>query len=125
MRRSRIDIVIEILEVAKHGVNKTTIVYRSNLNFTLADKYLELLEKQGLLENRSEKFITSDKGKDFLSKAKDLTLQLEEPLQKQKEMYPKLEVPQQKVNELSSHQELSMQKTKQTRLYLEVPIPVL
>ncbi len=124
MRRSRIDIVIEILEVAKHGVNKTTIVYKSNLNFTLAEKYLELLEKQGLLENISEKFITSDKGKDFLLKAKDLTLQLEEPMQKQKEMPSKLEVPRQKANEFSLYQEQSMQKLKQTRLCLEVPIPV-
>lgn len=79
MRRSRIDIIIEILEVAKAGVNKTSIVYRTNLNFTLAEKYLELLEMQGLMENKSEKYITTGKGKIFLEKAKDLTLQLEAP----------------------------------------------
>ena len=79
MRRSRLDIVIEILEVAKAGVNKTSIVYRTNLNFTLAEKYLELLGIQGLVENRSEKYFTTDKGRSFLEKAKDLTLQLEAP----------------------------------------------
>jgi len=79
MRRSRFDIIIEILEVAKAGVNKTSIVYRTNLNFTLAEKYLELLEMQGLMENKSEKYITTGKGKIFLEKAKDLTLQLEAP----------------------------------------------
>jgi predicted transcriptional regulator len=79
MRRSRLDIVIEILEIAKAGVNKTSIVYRANLNFTLAEKYLELLGMQGLVENKSEKYITTDKGRLFLEKAKDLTLQLEAP----------------------------------------------
>ncbi|CAG1005050.1 hypothetical protein METP3_03679 [Methanosarcinales archaeon] len=94
MRRSRIDIVVKILDVAKNGVNKTAIVYRSNINFTLAGKYLNLLEKQELLENKSDKYITTDKGKVFLQKAKELTLQLEAPIQEAKEMIPWLEVPQ-------------------------------
>ncbi len=79
MRRSRIDIIIEVLEVAKSGVNKTSIVYRTNINFRLAEKYLELLEKQGLLVNKFEKYFTSDEGKVFLQKAKEITLQLETP----------------------------------------------
>jgi len=94
MRRSRIDIVVKILDVAKNGVNKTAIVYRSNINFTLAGKYLNLLEKQELLENKSDKYTTTDKGKVFLQKAKELTLQLEAPIQEAKEMIPWLEVPQ-------------------------------
>lgn len=94
MRRSRIDIVVRILDVAKNGVNKTAIVYRSNINFTLAGKYLNLLEKQELLENKSDKYITTDKGKVFLQKAKELTLQLEAPVQETKKMIPWLEVPQ-------------------------------
>ena len=80
MRRSRIDIVVNILDVAKNGVNKTAIVYKSNINFTLADKYLELLEKQGLIVNNSDKYITTDKGKIFMQKAKEITLQLEAPI---------------------------------------------
>jgi len=76
MRRSRIDIIIDILEVAKMGVNKTSVVYRSNLNFKLAEKYLELLQKQGFVENRVNKYITTDKGKIFLQKAKEITLQI-------------------------------------------------
>jgi len=79
MRRSRFDIIIEILDVAKAGVNKTSIVYKTNLNFMLAEKYLELLGMQGLVENRAEKYFTTDKGRLFLEKAKDLTLQLEAP----------------------------------------------
>jgi len=76
MRRSRIDIIIDVLEVAKMGVNKTSVVYRTNLNFKLADKYLELLQTQGLVENRVNKYITTDKGKIFLEKAKEITQQL-------------------------------------------------
>jgi len=76
MRRSRIDIIIDILEVAKMGVNKTSVVYRSNLNFKLAEKYLELLQKHGFVENRVNKYITTDKGKIFLQKAKEITLQI-------------------------------------------------
>ena len=91
MRRSRIDIVVDILGVTKNGVNKTAIVYRTNINFTLAEKYIELLEKQGFLENNSEKYITTDKGKIFLQKAKEITLQLEEPIQNAKEIIPQRE----------------------------------
>jgi predicted transcriptional regulator len=80
MRRTRIDIIIEILEVAKAGVNKTSLVYRTNLNFRLAEKYIELMEKQGFLEEMSAKYITTDEGRVFLMKAKEITLQLESPM---------------------------------------------
>ena len=74
MRRGRIDIIIDVLDVAKMGVNKTSIVYRTNLNFTLADKYLDILQKYGLVENRSDKYVTTEKGKIFLEKAKEIAL---------------------------------------------------
>ncbi len=60
-------------------VNKTGIVYRTNLNFRLAERYLDLLQKHGLVENRLDKYITTDKGKIFLAKAKEIALNLEEP----------------------------------------------
>ncbi len=74
MRRSRMDIFIDVLDVARMGVNKTSVVYRTNLNFRLAEKYLDLLQKHNLVENRSDKYITTDKGKIFLEKAKEVTL---------------------------------------------------
>lgn len=80
MRRTRIDIIIEILEVAKPGVNKTGLVYRTNLNFRLAEKYIELMEKRGFLENISEKYVTTCEGRVFLTKAKEITLQLVSPM---------------------------------------------
>ncbi len=74
MRRSRMDIIIDVLDVARMGVNKTSVVYRTNLNFRLAEKYLDLLQKHNLVENRSDKYITTDKGKIFLEKAREVTL---------------------------------------------------
>lgn len=74
MRRSRIDIIIDVLEAAKAGVNKTGIVYQANLNFTLAGKYLDLLQERGLMENRLDKYITTEKGKVFLQKAQDIAI---------------------------------------------------
>ncbi len=76
MRRSRIDIIIDVLDVAVAGVNKTAVVYRTNLNFKVAEKYLGLLQKQGLVENNINKYKTTEKGKIFLEKAKELILQL-------------------------------------------------
>lgn len=83
MRRSRIDIIIDVLDAAQMGANKTSVVYKTNLNFKLADKYLGLLQKHELVENRSDKYITTAKGKIFLNKAKEVTQQLEEPSQNQ------------------------------------------
>jgi len=77
MKRSRIDIIIDVLEAAKIGVNKTGLVYRTNLNFKLANKYLEILQNQGLLEKRLDKYRTTDKGKAFLQKANEISLYLE------------------------------------------------
>jgi len=72
MRRNNFDIILDILEVTKNGVNKTAIVYRTNLNFKLADKYLLLLQNQELLEKKADKYITSGKGNAFLDAGKKL-----------------------------------------------------
>ncbi len=74
MRRGRIEIIMEVLEIAKTGVSKTNIVYKANLNLKLADKYLDLLQKDGMLENRLDKYIITEKGKMFLKKAQDMGL---------------------------------------------------
>ena len=122
MRRSRMDIVVDVLEVAKNGVNKTAIVYRTNLNFTLAEKYLELLGKQGLLEYKSDKYITSDKGKIFLAKAKEITMQLEAPLHKTKEETKQNEVPLPKAKQMTLQYEAPIQKAQEMMLQQNILI---
>ncbi len=76
MHRSRIDIIIDILDVARAGANKTKIVYKTNLNFKLADKYLDLLQKRGLVENKLDKYITTEKGKILLERAREIASEL-------------------------------------------------
>ncbi len=70
--RGRLDIIINILEVAEKEVNKTGIVYGANLNFKLAEKYLDLLMKHEFIENRQDKYIATEKGKAILKKAKEV-----------------------------------------------------
>jgi predicted transcriptional regulator len=48
-RRGRIEIMMDILDEASGGVNKTGIVYGANLNFNMAKRYLPLLMKRGLI----------------------------------------------------------------------------
>ncbi|NJD76077.1 MAG: hypothetical protein FIB08_03130 [Candidatus Methanoperedens sp.] len=74
--RGKLDIIIDILEIAKKEVNKTGIVYGANLNFTVAEKYLVLLMKNGFVENRQDKYLTTDRGKMILEKAKEIAPQL-------------------------------------------------
>ena len=68
-RRSNVDIIADILRVAKRGARKTRIVYGANLNFKLLNEYLEKLEKAGLITNTSEEgtiFKTTEKGRKYL-----------------------------------------------------------
>ena len=130
------DIVVDVLEVTKNGVNKTAIVYKTNLNFRLAEKYILLLEKQGLLEIKSDKYFTSDKGKIFLGKAKDLTLQLEPIIQngkektlqnettmfKHRELAIFYEAPLQKSQEIILQNNLQMERVKKITIQSEPPI---
>jgi len=48
-RRGKIEIMMDILDKASGGVNKTGIVYGANLNFNMAERYLPLLMKRGLI----------------------------------------------------------------------------
>ncbi|RLB77658.1 MAG: hypothetical protein DRH24_15830 [Deltaproteobacteria bacterium] len=73
-RRSKFDIVIVILDVVSDGATKTKIVYKANLNFNLATKYLDLLLEKGLVKINSSRYEITDEGKTFLEKAKELQI---------------------------------------------------
>lgn len=73
-RRTKFDIVIAILDVVSGGANKTKIVYKANLNFNLATKYLDLLLEKGLVKTDSSRYEITDEGKVFLEKAKELQI---------------------------------------------------
>jgi predicted transcriptional regulator len=57
-RRTQIDIVMKILAVASEGdgATKTALVYGSNLNFTLVQRYIALLRRKGFLETAPDRY---------------------------------------------------------------------
>jgi predicted transcriptional regulator len=52
MKRSKSDIMLEVLNVCRNGASKTRIIYRANLNFNIATPYIDLLSEKGLLSIR-------------------------------------------------------------------------
>lgn len=67
VRRSRMDIIADILSVAMEETKKTQIVYKANLNFRRVEGYLHYLLDRGLIENTDGGYKTTEKGKEFLS----------------------------------------------------------
>jgi predicted transcriptional regulator len=68
-RRSNLEIVAEILKIAKKGAKKTRIVYGANMNFKMLDEYLEKLTKAGLIANSEDNgglIKTTEKGVEYL-----------------------------------------------------------
>ena len=81
-RRSRIDVLIEILTEALNESSKTRIMYRCNLNYKCFNRYLKELLEKGLIvkiersSRKTELYKTSEKGRELLQvlkKAKKLT----------------------------------------------------
>ena len=62
--RSRTDIIVSMLEAARHGVTKTKIMYSSYLSSYQLRTYLELLISNGLLayDSTKERYRTTEKG---------------------------------------------------------------
>jgi predicted transcriptional regulator len=72
-KRSDIDIMANILSVAKRGTKKTRIMYRCNLSHSQLQVYLQILREMGFLDSHSNKegaklnyFKTTSKGFEFL-----------------------------------------------------------
>ncbi len=68
-RRSEIEILAEILNLAKKKPRKTKILYKANLNHRQLEKYLSFLVKKDLIveENGSiVRYNISEKGLEFL-----------------------------------------------------------
>ncbi len=71
-RRSRIEVICDILSEALNGANKTRLMYQCNLNFTRFNHYLQELLDNGLIERVSSNpksiilYKTSEKGREFI-----------------------------------------------------------
>jgi predicted transcriptional regulator len=75
------DILADILQVAKRRVRKTGIMQQCNLNFNQLRTYLDLLVSLGLLKStplgtgeksNSNTYVTTKKGQDFLQAYRNL-----------------------------------------------------
>ena len=65
-RRNKIEIMVDILSVARDEAKKTEIVYGANLNFNRVMRYLPFLEKRGLIADFGGVYKTTEKGEKFL-----------------------------------------------------------
>ena len=75
-RRSAINVLVDMLVVALKGAKKTDIVYKTNLNFKVAKKYLDFLLAKGLitaesLQGRRKVYRTTEKGKLFIKRYRE------------------------------------------------------
>ena len=70
-RRGRVEIMMDILDQALKGANKTKIMYRANLNFSRFERYFRELSKKGLIEviddpDASVVYKTTERGRELL-----------------------------------------------------------
>lgn len=81
MKRSRAEIVSDILDICSAGANKTKIVYQANLNFRMVNPYLDLLSKNGLIDvvnGNPQIYRTTNKGSELLERFKHVNSELSE-----------------------------------------------
>ena len=75
--RNRLEIIADILEVAKEGQLKTRILYDGNLSFAQLNEYLALMIKMGLLEvnmdNEKRVYRTTNKGFKYLESYEEIS----------------------------------------------------
>ena len=79
MKRSKQEIIAQILEVCLESSSKTRIVYQVNLNFRTINPYLDILTKNKLIVvNGSEQTLykTTPKGLDLLDAIKKVNSSL-------------------------------------------------
>lgn len=65
-RRSLYEILWEILVYCREPRRLTHIMLHCNLDTRGARRYLELLARRGLIERRGERYVTTDKGLEYI-----------------------------------------------------------
>ncbi|MGA9100107.1 MAG: winged helix-turn-helix domain-containing protein [Methanotrichaceae archaeon] len=74
MKRSKGEIIGNVLEVCLIGASKTRVVYGSDLNFRTVNPYLDSLMSGGFItatERTPTEYKTTDKGKELLAAIRD------------------------------------------------------
>jgi len=73
MKRGRLEIIAEILQIAKNGAKKTRIMYQCNLSYCQTKKILTYLLKTRFLRIGNS-YHTTEKGLQFLQTYRTLEL---------------------------------------------------
>ncbi len=75
-KRSRYEVMVAILEIVINEATITRIVYGANINFKMAQAYIEYLIEKGLItmfsRNGKNLYKITDKGTSFLKKFLEL-----------------------------------------------------
>ena len=61
MRRSRLELYLQILEICRKPSRKTWIVYRLNSNFREVEKLLKVLVNSGYVRVEGKSYVTTEK----------------------------------------------------------------
>lgn len=72
IRRDRIDMMFDLLKVARQPVIKTRLVYGANTNFGNIMDYLDELQEGGYIEKEGTRYHTTPLGKECLNKYQDI-----------------------------------------------------
>ena len=65
-KRSRLEMMHIILELALTGIRKTHIMYRANLSHEQLMKFLENLVNTQLVKQEESLYVTTARGRDFI-----------------------------------------------------------
>jgi len=69
-RRSRYEILEDVLRCCREAQRLTGIVYHCNLNFGFVQPYLEVLLRAGFLRCEEGRYRTTEKGREWLESFK-------------------------------------------------------
>jgi predicted transcriptional regulator len=74
VRRDRVEIMAEILDLCLEPQTKTQVMYGTNLSWKMLQHYLSQLKEVHLLKtnSKSAKYMTSKKGQHFVEKWREL-----------------------------------------------------
>jgi predicted transcriptional regulator len=92
--RGKLDIIADILQVAKENAKKTQIMYQANLSYKVLQRYLAKLIKASLIcfENEKRCYMLTNKGRKFLEAYKRYSITHKSIESKLNEAYAKRKV---------------------------------
>ena len=70
--RTDLEIIFDILEFCSEPRKQTRIMYRNNLNYNVLKNYLSKLSTLGLLCKNAPYYVTTEKGRQFVSHFEEL-----------------------------------------------------